>query len=89
MPVFQRYTWHIAKFAHECPYVTYRDRKGCCLILGSLGCGSLLAVLKFKVCDVWYFINYPEVFKRVWQQLLRQERVSYLKCLPAEPVKSV
>lgn len=65
MPVFQRYTWHITKFVPECPCVTYRDRKGCCLKLGSLRCGSLLTVLKFRVCNVWHFINYQETLKRV------------------------
>jgi len=48
----------------ECPWVTYRDRKGRCLKLGSLRCGSPLAVLRFDVCNVWRFSNYQETLTK-------------------------
>lgn len=44
MPVFQSYMWHITKFVPECPCVIFGSRKGYCLKLGILYCGSLLGI---------------------------------------------
>lgn len=44
MPVFQSYMWHKTKSVPECPCVISGSRKGYCLKLGILCCGSLLGI---------------------------------------------
>lgn len=52
----------------ECPCLIYGNRKGYCLKLGSLCCGSLLSI-EVSVRNGWTLTTWRLL--RVWQQLLR------------------